>query len=420
MSTELDLRRTQAQDLLRELLEEARRDNERDQAAAERLRALVRAGHAAGLGPGELAEASGFSRPGVYEVLRRAPRGPIEGVDEIALAALGATGATTRPALAAVLRTEESRISESVDRLIERGLLKTATAGYDPNSQQEVLLVTPAGHEMIDDRLRYTLSGRPEYWTAYIAVKKEEAKALEAAAQKKFGRHRTALLSPNVARDMAGPELAISLDVADEVGLLNAVARAWHDLREDLSLPPTPVELNAVAPPRFRSRVLEAFGRGAATGAPKREREIMRLIADSLPQANEHSVAVTALTEAAWALRRAVGQSQPPPKLSTGEDAFQELQAVAGLRLDAKLESSQRALVTALELATDRLGPLPGGGIGRFQSSRPNVVDEVTPTATDLSQMAQSAGEAVGHADTATGGEVSAVKATAVVATAAE
>jgi hypothetical protein len=58
------------------------------------------------------------------------------------------------------------------------------------------------------------------------------------------------------------------------------------------------------------------------------------------------------------------------------------------------------AVVAALVLAIDRLGPLPGGRLSsiRAPGQRPNIVAEVEPTHSELIQMARLSGEAVGAA----------------------
>lgn len=413
-----ETRRAIAQDLLRELLEETRREIERERSKGERLRALVRAGKTAGLGATELSEASGLSRPGVYEVLQRSAQGSAEDLDEIVLAAIAAGGATTRTALTSVFRVDEKEVSGAVDRLASQGAISFGTAGYDADSSQEILMLKPEGEELLEDRLHRALSSRPELWTAYIAVTESEAKALWSAAEKRFGRNRTALLSAATMSSMESPELAIAFDVADWVGLFNEAAEAWHSLRAEIPLDPSPVKIAAFSPPRGRSALLEVIGRGVAEANPQIERKVMRVIADAAPQDNEFTICVRALTEAAWALRRSVNQARRPPELSTSEQAFEELEAVVGLRLDAAGEKSQQALIRALKRAADRLGPIPGGRIGGFRGpgEEPRVVDGVAPGPSDLAEIAKASGEALGYAHDATDGKVDAIEAISMIA----
>jgi len=411
-------RRTIALDLLREFLEEARRQAEREQAHGERLRTLIRAGKMAGLGPAQLAEASGLSRPGIYEVLRRETQGPVSGLEEIVLAAIGAGGATTRASLRGALRVSESRIDQAIEHLAQIGAISFGAAGYWPGTEQEIILLSPNGEEILDHHLRRALSSRREGWTAYMAVAEDEAGRLADAATKLFGRNRTALLPSNVRSDMMSPELGILFDVADPVGLFNEAARAWHDLRTEAGLDPRPVHITAFSPPRIRSGVLEAFARAAANEVPQRNRAIMRAVADAAQSADERTLCIRALTEAAWALRRAVDQPSRPRELSNGEAAFQELQAVAGLRLDGPRERIKEPLARALERATDRLGPIPAGRRGSFRKPNedPHVVEGVAPSHADLVEIARAAGEALGSAHNATEGEVDVVEAVKAIA----
>jgi hypothetical protein len=88
--------------------------------------------------------------------------------------------------------------------------------------------------------------------------------------------------------------------------------------------------------------------------------------------------------------------------------AFVELQAVSGLHLDAEREIGRRALVEALERATDRLGPLPGGRLATIRppDGGPAIVEGVAPTLADLIEIARAAGTACGYLHTATDGDV--------------
>lgn len=401
-------RQALAQELLRELLDEARREQERAQATGERLRALVRAGRHAGLAPTQVAEASGLSRPGVYEVQRRQAQGPVDGLDEIVLAMLGVEGATTRQALAAVLGVPEALVSEAVERLAHHDAVAFGAAGYGKSTMSEVLFLSPTGERLLDERMRYALGRRPEEWTAYLSVSEHEAQKLFAAAQRRYGTNRTALLPASVRHDMEAPELAISFDVADAVGLMNSAAAAWHDLREELKLDPQPVRIAAYVAPSVRSDVLEAFGRGMLDILPPDQPRLTRLLADARPRGDEKVLCVRALTEAAWGMRRAVGERRRPRELSTGDDAFDELRAVVGMELDSSLRDARRSLVDALDLAAERLGPLAGGRMGSFRAPgfAPAIVEQVSPTHRDLMSIARAAGEAIGRLALATGGSV--------------
>jgi hypothetical protein len=412
-----ETRRTIARDLLRALLEEAQRDVKREQAVSERLRALVRAAKTAGLGATELAEASGLSRPAVYEVLQRDAQTPAEDLDDIVLAAIAAGGATTRASLASVLRVSEDDISIAVDRLANRQVISFGTAGYDGGTSMEILTLRSEGEQLLQDQLRRSLSSRPELWIAYIAVARDEAAALHEAAEKRFGRNRIAVLPERSTSGIEPPELAIAFDVADLLGLFNAAGEAWHSLRADIPLDPAPMRISAFSLPRERSETLEAICRGIVKANPQIESQITRAITAVAPQDDEYTICVRALTEAAWTLRRSVDQKKRPPQLSTGDDAFDELQAVVGLRLDAPREKVRNSLIRALRLASDRLGPIPGGCLGsvRGPGEEPHMVAGVTPTPSDLAEIAKASGEALGHAHTATAGELDAVEALRII-----
>ncbi len=123
------------------------------------------------------------------------------------------------------------------------------------------------------------------------------------------------------------------------------------------------------------------------------------------------------LTAAARAMRRSVDQASPAP-IASGTEAFAELQAVRGagrsrpaprrsglrgLRLARARERGQLELVEALELASDRLGPLPAGGPGQVKApdAAPRLVEGVDPAPDELAGMAAHAGAALGHFATA-------------------
>lgn len=405
-------RRELAQEMVIELIGEARREVEREGAREERVRALVRAGKAVGLKPTQLGEAAGLSRQAVYETQGREASGPTQDLESIVLATVAA-GATTRAALASTLRMDEAAVSAAIDGLRGRGAIGFASAGYEGGASTEIILLSREGEWFLEDLLRRAAHARPEGWAAYLMVDEAEAQPLLQAAEERFGRNRTALLPPTTREDMGSAELAISFDVGDQVGLFNAAADAWYSLRADLGLEPVPPRIAAFSPPRVRSVTLEAFARGTAAAAPKLERRALRLAADAQPQGGELDLCVRALCEGAAALRLAAGAKPLAAELRDGEAAFAELQAASGLQLDAPREAIQRALIPALERATARLGPFPGGGMASFRApgEAPHIVDEVNPSPADLVAIAGDAGRAVGFAQLALGAEVDALEA---------
>ena len=119
------------------------------------------------------------------------------------------------------------------------------------------------------------------------------------------------------------------------------------------------------------------------------------------------------LTAAARAMRRAVDQASPPAAIASGTEAFDELQAVRGagrsrralrrsglrgLRLERARQRGQLELVEALEVASDRLGPLPAGGLAHVKPpDAAPPLERVDPTPDELAGMAAHAGAALGH-----------------------
>jgi hypothetical protein len=107
----------------------------------------------------------------------------------------------------------------------------------------------------------------------------------------------------------------------------------------------------------------------------------------------ERDIALSCLTEAARALRRSVGREDGPEPFAHADDAYRELEVVQGLRLNEPREAAQKELDAGLDLAVERVGPLPGGRISR-PGGRPT--EEVRPTQEDLVDMGRHAGASIG------------------------
>ncbi|MGA2929498.1 MAG: hypothetical protein ABSG43_26620 [Solirubrobacteraceae bacterium] len=317
------------------------------------------------------------------------------------LAALVARGGATRAQLGESLRVRAQDLNQAIDQLIQRGAVLPAAAGYGGQPLDEILLVGSRGESLVSNELRRALSRRPDRWIAYLAVAAEESETLHALARKRFGETRAALLPETVRSDMSDPELALVLDAASVLDLFNRASDAWHELRAQAKLEPTPVNIVAFSAPRPRSEVLEAFAHGIVSSCPSSEKEVTRALQDAAPSDDKFELCTRALREAAWALRRCVGQKKRPPALTDGEAAFSELQPVAGLALDGDREKARRSLLLALERATDTFGPILAGRI-----SSGGIADHVRPTRFDLIDIARRSGETIGFASIGSKSEV--------------
>jgi len=139
-----------------------------------------------------------------------------------------------------------------------------------------------------------------------------------------------------------------------------------------------------------------ALGAGDRALAEPSQRE---LDAHRLVDGGDIDEARACLSAACRALDLSFGGSGTH-NVHTGDDAFREQQWAQGVSrsLDPQRSQAAAVLITALELATDRLGPVPGGGIGNFRSPTqpPAVVsDTPPPTSRELGEMASACGEAV-------------------------
>ena len=402
-----------AREVARELLAAARFGRHRADSKL-RLRTLVRAGKAVGLGTLELADRAGLARQSIYELLRGSSPGSAEDADAAVLAVVAADGAVTRDALASSLGLSAEDVSRTVDELSEQGALKLASAGYSRSDMLEVVLLTDTGRSALERQLGRSSPSRPDFWTSYISVEPAEAKALLDAAERRFGRDRTALLPVGTVAQMTEPELALAFDASDSVDLFNQSAQAWDLLREDLSLPRSSPRIAAVSPPRPYSPTLNAFSSGMTATNSKAFVATIASPRAPLPAIDEIELCKRALFQAAWAFRRLLGQEEKPPALSDGESAFEELRAAASRQpTEDELVRVQQIVVRALKRATDRFGPFPGGRTASFRGpgEAANVVDEVTPSPRDLADIAQASGEVLGMAHKLSDGRIDAVEA---------
>jgi hypothetical protein len=246
---------------------------------------------------------------------------------------------------------------------------------------------------------------RPDAISVYILVPEEHQAAVARAAEEILASDEHVLMSQSTAPSvMVGPELAVMVNAPTVRRALAITRDIWAEvLKRSRIRFFEPVITNVIPPgtqPLLRSEVLDAFVEAILdAGAPKGD-VLGEFRARFRGGISEAELAGRCVTAAALALRRAVGNDRDPRAIVDGDSAFAELQSAHGVPVRRKAARIKSAAVTALELATDHLGPLPGARLGSFRASgnAPRIVDGVGE-GSELLNMVRSSGEAVGAAD---------------------
>lgn len=388
-----------------------RLSNARTERSASSLGDAALLAQTAGLRISEMQRMAGCSRQTLYNVLRndddsgvRAPApSPSQLALEVLVALASANGAVPAAELSKRLRVEGPVLLAALRGLSAQRLcelaptspLNEATTAW-PTAEAEVVL-----REHFDD----LFLSRPDSIGVYLHIAPEEVEAIGMAAEAMLSRHEHVLMQANVAPSvMAGPELALAVHAPTIRRALRIAVEVWAELRQTADLKPHPPLVATVIPPAIQpavaSDVLDAFVEALIETAPVAHQQVELARQRYAGGIDERQLAARCITAAASALRTSLEQEGDPRPVEDSETAFFELQAVSPLRLDAAREPIQRALRVALDVATERLGPFPGGRMASFRGpdGKPHVVETVQPTTEDLITIAREAGDAVGHA----------------------
>jgi hypothetical protein len=146
------------------------------------------------------------------------------------------------------------------------------------------------------------------------------------------------------------------------------------------------------------SSVLDAFVGAAAAIDVTHAEPLQRELETAHAIQDERENAIRSFTAARRAMHRATGDEREGEPITDGAAAFRALEWAAPIRLTAADEQIQEPFLDAVRLATDHLGPLPGGRLAavRDPSSPPALVEEVRPSQEQLVEMSRLAGTAVG------------------------
>jgi len=247
---------------------------------------------------------------------------------------------------------------------------------------------------------------RPDAILVYLRLPEADRQAFGRAANGVLAAHEHVVTAPSTAPSVMGDaaELAFKVNAPTIRRALAVTREVWRDVVKQVGLDfSEPVITNVIPPgaqPLVGSEVLDAFLEALAdTGAPNSD-ALRELRARFSGGVSEAELAGRCVTLAALALRRTVGNDGEPRLIVDGDSAFAELEPAIGVPVSRENSPVKKAAVAALELATDRLGPLPGGRLGSFRApgQSPRRVNEVRPTSSELLEMARLSGEAVGAA----------------------
>jgi hypothetical protein len=364
----------------------------------------VQIGRAVGLTMSEMQRVTGLARQTLYRHLpaddsppRRPPRPQASAEILLLLAAEG--GFAAPPMLARRAGLEPTLAQVVTTDLAQEGLCDLRRDSYSTSLEAGP---NPDTYGALRAQFDDLYLRRPDTISVYVRIPVLRPADFERAADAVMAQHEHVVIpqasAPSV---MAGPELAFPVNAPTIRRALAITRELWRDVLQTLDLDfSEPSIANVIPPgsqPLIRSDVLDSFLESAIdSGAPNGDglREVRARFAGGI---GEPALAGRCVTGAARALRRALGNEGDPRPIVDGDSAFAELQPAFGVPVDRQLQPIKDAVVAALELATERLGPIPGGRLGSYRApgQRPAVVEAAAAEADDLREMARLSGQAM-------------------------
>lgn len=266
---------------------------------------------------------------------------------------------------------------------------------------------TEATYELLREHFDDLYLQRPDTISVYLRVPDEHRVVIERAAANVLPALEYVVMDRSVAPSMMiGPELALPVNAPTIRRALGIAASIWEKLTEGTAIEGTPAQVANVIPPGGKplaaepSLVLDAFLERILDAGGKDVDALRELRAEYSGGASEAELAGRCVTVAALALRRAVGNKKEPRAIRNGDEAFVEWEPARLVPTTEEAVPVKKAAVEALDLAIERLGPIPGGRLGSFRrpGGDPNIVATFEPSTSDLVRMAELAGTAVGAA----------------------
>jgi len=363
-------------------------------------------GRAVGLSMSEMQRVTGLARQTLYRQLppegpsERNPSRPQASIEVLML--LAAEADYGSPALIGRRAgLSPSLVTGVLVDLDGEGLCAVRRDGYASLEAAPIAATYLSLREHLDDLyLR-----RPDAISVYVRVPEDQQQAFSRAASTVLATHEHVVMPRSTAPSMmVSPELAFKVNAPTIRRALAVTRDVWDDVLKEVGLDSSePVITNVIPPgsqPLVASDVLDTFLEGLVDTGASNGDAVREVRAHFSGGVSEAELAGRCVTMAALALRRIVGNDGEPRPIVDGDSAFAELEPAHAVPARKEGSKVKKAAVAALELATDRLGPLPGGRLGSFRApgQSPRVANEVRPTSSDLLDMARLSGEAVGAA----------------------
>lgn len=366
---------------------------------------LVQMGRAVGLSMAEMQRVTGAARQTIYRQLPEEedpPRDPSQqqAVIEVLMLLAAEGGFASPTVLARRAGLDPATVTALLNELDRDGLCEVRRDGYSSLEARP----TDKAYRVLREHFDDLFLRRPDGISIYLRIDPGEEVGVAGAAATAVEELEFTVIEQWVAPStMTGPEFAFKVNAPTVRRALDVAREVWRDVLEVRGLPFSEPVFANVIPPGGRgpvaSAVLDAFLEAIVdAGAPNGEEA--RQARDAFAGgAWEAELAGRCVTMAALALRRAVGNDGEPRPIVDGDSAFAEFEPAAGALARMGQLPVKQAAVAALDLAVERLGPLPGGRLGSMRAPGVARVDERRgPTGSDLVEMACLAGEAVGAA----------------------
>jgi hypothetical protein len=368
----------------------------------------VQIGRAVKLKIAEMQRLTGLARQTLYrhaELNDTTPRQPPPAQLKIeALLLISSREGASSPAdMAARARLSEAQVMSTLLALDEEGLCDVQRETYGQSSIEA--MPNAATYLALREQFDELYLRRPDAISVYVRLPGSGRREIERAAEAVIADLEHTVMEASVApSSMSGPELGLLINAPTIRRAILITRDVWREILGQAGRPFSEPAIANLIPaggrPIFPSDVLDAFLEAAADNGAPAAAAMSKAREQFGGGVNDRHMAGRCIWLAALALRRAVGNNREPQPITDGESAFAELQPAHGIPVGADHLALQRAVVAGLELATDKLGPLPAGGLAAFRA--PGQAPSIVPTSPDepaaFVQIAHHAGIAYGIA----------------------